>query len=389
MAMKTILILGGYGGTGRRIARRLLEATETRLVVAGRHGDKAERFAAELNGQFPGQRVTATAADATDPASLGAAFGAIDMVLVCLPTIRHTERIVRAALAAGADYLDLHFPGGVVPILKGLEPDIRREGRCFITQAGFHPGLLAPLVKFAAPHFCRYQAAVIGLAMKFHNASSPEAAAQFMKELGDYQGKIFAGGQWRRASWRNFRKFDFGPGFGVRTCAPLGFAEMDPLPELYGLQEAGCYAAGFNWFADNLLFPLGILLAKIRKGLGAQRLGRWLIWATNTFTRPPFGVVMQLQARGEKDGRPLSVRVVLRHSDVYEFTAIPVVACLRQYLDGSIARPGLWLMGEVVEPPRLFEDLEHMGVRVETTVAPAVRSSAKTGKEEDLARSVS
>jgi saccharopine dehydrogenase (NAD+, L-lysine-forming) len=388
MAMKTMLILGGYGGTGRRISRRLLEVTDTRLVVAGRHGDKAERFAAQLNGLCPGQRVTAAIADAADTGSLRTVFHDVEMVLVCLPTIRHTERIARAALAAGLDYLDLHFPGGVVSILRGLEPDIRREGRCFITQAGFHPGLLAPLVKFAAPHFSRYQAAVIGLAMKFHNESSPEAAAQFMEELGNYQGRIFAGGQWRPATWRDFRKFDFGPGFGVRTCAPLGFAEMDPLPKLYALQEAGCYAAGFNWFADNLVFPLGILLGKIRKGLGAQWLGRWLIWATNTFTRPPLGAVMQLQARGEKDGRRLSVRVVLRHSDPYEFTAIPVVACLRQYLDGSIARPGLWLMGEVAEPVRLLQDMVQMGVRVETTVTPAVRPSVKTEKVEDLTRSV-
>jgi hypothetical protein len=374
--MTTILILGGYGGTGRRVSRRLLEATDSRLVVAGRHGDKADRLAAELNGRFPGRRVAASAADAADPDSLRAAFRDVQMVLVCLPTIRHTEQVARAALAAGLDYLDLHFPAGVVPVLRGLEPDIRRAGRCFITQAGFHPGLLAPLVKFAAPHFAHYHSAVIGLAMNFRYDSSPEAAAQFMEELGDYQGRIFAGGAWRRAGWRDFRKFDLGPGFGVRTCAPLSFAEMEPLPERYGLQEAGCYAAGFNWLADNLLFPLGMLLAKVRRGLGARWLGRWLMWSVNNLSRPPYGVVMQLQARGEKDGRPLSVSVVLRHPDAYEFTAIPVVACLRQYLDGSIARPGLWLMGEVVEPVRLLQDLEHLGVRVETTITPAVRSAA-------------
>jgi hypothetical protein len=151
LAMKTLLILGGYAGTGRRITRRLLEGTNFRLVVAGRRGEKADRLAKELNGLFPGRRVTATAADAADPGSLRAAFRGVDLVLVCLPTIRHTEQIARATLAAGLDYLDLHFPAGVVPILKGLEPDIRREGRCFISQAGFHPGLLAPLVKFAAP----------------------------------------------------------------------------------------------------------------------------------------------------------------------------------------------------------------------------------------------
>jgi saccharopine dehydrogenase (NAD+, L-lysine-forming) len=376
MAMKTLLILGGYGGTGRYITRRLLEATDARLVVAGRHGEKADRLAEELNGRFPGRRITATAADAADLGSLRVAFRDVDLVLVCLPTIRHTEQITRAALAAGLDYLDLHYPAGVVPILRGLEPDIRKAGRCFITQAGFHPGLLAPLVKLTAPHFSRYQAAAIGLAMSGHFDSSPEAAAQFMEELGAYDDRIFARGAWRRAGWRGLRKFDFGPGFGTRICAPLWFAEMEPLPERYGLREAGCYAAGFNWLADNLLFPLGVLLGKVKRGLGAQRLGRWLMWSVNTFARPPYGVVMQLEARGEKDGQPLSVKVVLRHPDAYEFTAIAVVGCLRQYLDGAIARPGLWLMGEAVQPAALFADLGQMGVCVETGLTPAAAGPA-------------
>jgi saccharopine dehydrogenase (NAD+, L-lysine-forming) len=272
--------------------------------------------------------------------------------------------------------MDIHYPAGVVPVLRGLEPDIRREGRCFITQGGFHPGLLAPLVKFAAPHFSHYRKAAVGVVMSGRFDSSAEAATQFMAELGDYRSRVFAGGGWRTAGWRDFRRFDFGPGFGVRICVPLEFAEMQPLPGLYGLEQAGCYVAGFNWFTDNVLFPLAILLGKVKRGLGARRLGRWLIWATNTFSRPPWGVVMRLEVEGETAGQPLSVRVVLRHPDAYEFTAIPVVACLQQYLDGSIARPGLWLMGEAVDPARLLQDMEHMGVQVETTVPVAAPAPA-------------
>jgi saccharopine dehydrogenase (NAD+, L-lysine-forming) len=378
--MKTILILGGYGGTGQPIARWLLRTTDTRVVIAGRDGEKANRLAGELNGQFPGQRASGAAVDAADPSSLRSAFHYIDLVLVCLPSIRPTQQIAQAALTAGIDYLDIHYPAGVVPILKGLEPDIHRQGRCFITQAGFHPGLLAPLVKFAAPYFSRYTSGGIELVMNFRYASSTEAAVQFMDEVGEFQPRIFAGGQWRKAGWRDFRKVDFGPGFGVRTCVPLEFAEMRSLPELFDLQETGCYAAGFNWFTDNLLFPLATLLAKVKKGLGTHWLGRCLIWSTKTFSRPPYGVVMRLDAQGEKDGQPLSVSVVLRHPDPYEFTAIPVVACVRQYLDGLIASPGLWLMGEVVEPARLFHDMEEMGVSVETTVTKSeARSSRSAG----------
>lgn len=362
--MKTILVLGGYGGTGRPSGRWLLRETEARVVVAGRDGEKARQFAAELNGEHPGQRAAGLVADADKPASLRAAFRGIDLVLVCLPSIRHTDLIARAALEAGADYLDIHFPSAVLPMLRQLEPDILRRGRCFITQAGFHPGLLAPLVKFAAPHFTRYDSAAVGMLMNFRYESSGEAAAQFIEEVCGAQPRVFKGGEWRRAGLADFREFDYGPSFGVRSSAPLEFPEMQALPQLLGLRETGAYASIPNWFVSNLLIPLGLLLSNVRRGFGARQLGRWLIWGTKAFSGPPYGVVMRLEARGEKDGRPLSVTVELRHPDVYEFTAIPTVACLKQYLDGTIARPGLWLMGEAVGPFRLLRDLEDMGARV-------------------------
>jgi saccharopine dehydrogenase (NAD+, L-lysine-forming) len=45
------------------------------------------------------------------------------------------------------------------------------------------------------------------------------------------------------------------------------------------------------------------------------------------------------------------------------------VACLLQYLDGSIRKPGLWLQANLVEPNRLLKDLERLGVAVEIAVA--------------------
>ena len=45
----------------------------------------------------------------------------------------------------------------------------------------------------------------------------------------------------------------------------------------------------------------------------------------------------------------------------------PAVACLLQYLDGSLQKPGLWRQATLVEPVRFFEDLARMGVRVNVT----------------------
>jgi hypothetical protein len=54
----------------------------------------------------------------------------------------------------------------------------------------------------------------------------------------------------------------------------------------------------------------------------------------------------------------------IAHPDGYEMTAIPVVAYLLQYLDGTARKDGVHMMGHIVEPARLFNDMQKMGVQV-------------------------
>jgi saccharopine dehydrogenase (NAD+, L-lysine-forming) len=53
-------------------------------------------------------------------------------------------------------------------------------------------------------------------------------------------------------------------------------------------------------------------------------------------------------------------------------TAIPVAACLLQYLDGSIRKPGLWFQALVVEPERFMSDMERMGVDIQVQSQPVI-----------------
>jgi len=115
---------------------------------------------------------------------------------------------------------------------------------------------------------------------------------------------------------------------------------------------------------------------------------------------------LKLEAEGEKEGRSHLLQIAARHADGYQlklpavllrgifkckefpfylyslanpkavlrgmrslsiFTAIPGVACLLQYLDGSLARPGLWMMGRLADPGRLMKDMRRMGIQIRVT----------------------
>jgi len=87
-----------------------------------------------------------------------------------------------------------------------------------------------------------------------------------------------------------------------------------------------------------------------------------------TFHKPPDRVELQIQATGVKEGKRAEIQASVAHPDGYELTAIPVVATLLQYLDGSARKPGLWMMGYISEPARLMKDMERLGAQINTII---------------------
>src|SRR3989344_428366 len=144
--MKTVLILGGYGGVGSIIARLLLQETDSRVIIAGRNVGKAEEYARSFANEFP-NRASARQVNADDIKSVESALINVDLVLVATASPLVAPEIARSTLQAGSDFLDIFVHQENYAPLKSMNEDIKRAGRVFITQAGFHPGLPAAFRK--------------------------------------------------------------------------------------------------------------------------------------------------------------------------------------------------------------------------------------------------
>jgi len=369
MENKPFLILGGYGNAGLLIARLLLQETGLRLILAGRNGQKAAQTATRLNEQYGQNRVQGIRLDAADTRNLEEAFREASFVIVASSTARYAKEVAEAALAAGIDYLDIQYSAAKLRQLEPMASQIRESGHCFITEAGFHPGLPAALVRYLGQHLDSLEEVSIAAALNQNwNITVSEAtAAEFIEEFRDYQPLIFRKGRWQKVKMGGMfdtRHFDFGNGLGRRYCAPMVFEEMLALPQMFpALRELAFYISGFNWFVDWLIFPIAMLGLKIGPG-AAKPMGRLLFWSLKSSSKPPYGIVLKAGASGKRGGRAKKISITLYHQDGYMFTAIPVVACLLQYLDGEARKAGLWMMGHLVNPERLIRDMERLGIRV-------------------------
>lgn len=368
--MTKILILGGYGYAGRLLARYILEQTNAEIILAGRHLEKAREYAERLNSGFKGGRVSAVRADAADGQSMREALNGTDLVLVASPTTKYANTVIRTAIESGVDYLDIQLDARKFALLKSLAPEIEHAGLCFITEAGFHPGLPAAMIRYAASYLDRLDTATTAGYLNM-GSSLPysEAIDELMEAFRNYQAQVFKDGQWTKPGSYDVRQIDFGEPIGARKCFSMFFEELRPLPEIYPtLKSCGFYISGSHWILDWVITPLVIMGLKIAPKRGTKPLGKLMWWGMQAFQKPPYIVMLKVEARGEKDGKMAKIETVISHPNGYELTAIPVVACLMQYLDGSARCPGLWMMGHLVEPMRAFRDMEKMGVRMSTTV---------------------
>lgn len=360
--MTTILILGGYGGTGRPLTKHLLRQTSCQIIVAGRNLDKAQTFVNSLGHP----RLTAQRVDATDPRSLEQALRRVNFLLVAAPTTHHSEMVVRAALDAGVDYLNVQFSDQKLAALRAQEREIHEKKLCFVTEAGYHPGLPSAMIRYAASKLnCIYSAQVGGY-LNMGQLPYTEAVDELMEGFIHYQAQVLKYGVWTQPSSWQMRTFDFGEEVGPRRCYSMFFEELRCLPAMYPtLKDMGFYISGSNLLADLILTPIIMMGLKIAPKRGIRPLGKLMWWAMGR-SKPPYKVMLKLEATGLLRGKQVQLEASIEHEDGYELTAIPVAALLKQY--DYIRKPGLHMMGHLADPDCLFQDMERMGARVKTSI---------------------
>jgi hypothetical protein len=147
-APRRILILGGYGMFGGRLARLLADEPGLALIIAGRSLDKARAFAATLPA---GAARVALAFDREGdlPAQLEAV--APDVVIDASGPFQGYSgdpyRLARASIAQGADYLDLADSSAFVAGIGALDTAARAEGVYVLSGVSSFPALTAAVVR--------------------------------------------------------------------------------------------------------------------------------------------------------------------------------------------------------------------------------------------------
>lgn len=369
----TFLILGGYGNTGRLIAKYLLRESNVNIILAGRNLTKAKSSSDKLNEEFNGERVSTEFADASDYNSLIAAFTKSNFVIAASSTLEYAGNVARACVDTNNNYLDTQLSSEEkIKILRSFEKEINEKKLLFITDGGYHPGMVSALVRYAAPKFDKlYKANVYAyMNINWRNYEFSEATLkEFVAEIKNYNYTVYKNSKWVKAKFNEMPKYRFAKGIGDEQCAAMFMEELKALPDLFpSLEETGFYIGGMDWFTNYITFPLGMVLFKIIPWLASKIMGKVFEYGAKNFSEPPFGVQIELDAYGTINNEMKNCKINITHTDGYELTAAPVVACLVQYLQKKLPEHGLYLQANVVEPAAFFDFIKNLGIKYSESI---------------------
>jgi len=367
----SVLIVGGYGETGRRIADYLLKHSDLNLIIAGRNFSKAEEYTTRFNNRFDSPRCKALCLDVIQTDDLKNALKNVRFLVNAGPAL-DSEVLYRMAdlcIENSVDWIDVQFDPSQYATLEKLDSKMRDNDCCFVSQGGFHPGLPGAMVRWASGEFDQvFEAEIGGLLRQKNGLPYTSGVDELIELFRDYKAHIYEDHKWREANYSkkdDMPLIDFPFGFGPRRCFPMDLEEILLIPEIVpSLRKVAFYIGGFNNFSDFIVTPLIMAGLKLLPKVRVSFWGKMLSWSTK-FGRAPYGTSVHLKATGYKDGLPASAQLSLFHNDGYDFTAIPVAATLLQIYDGTCRKAGLFRMAHIVEPERLIVDLENMGVKVQ------------------------
>lgn len=238
--MTRILIVGGAGVFGRRLAEGLLATTTAELVIAGRSLARAEAAALAI-GAFEAVILDRTTATPGDVHKLN-----VDLVIDATGPFQGADlRFARAVIEAGVHYLDLADARDFVAAFPSLDSLARQHNVAAITGASSTPALTHAVLDELRAGWRRIDIIRAGIAP----ANQMDRGPAVMKAILAWVGapvRVFEDGAWReRPGWDDCGKIDVTM-LGRRRFALAETPDLDLLVTRYAPRETALFMAGME-----------------------------------------------------------------------------------------------------------------------------------------------
>ena len=348
-----ILIVGGYGTVGQRIASDLAPDYPGRVIVAGRSLEKAERLAAELGQNTHGRQI-----DVNDPVSVQAALDNVGVIVSCID--QRDPHLLNAAIVRGLAYTD------IAPHLMTRRPTQEMKARALqtgariILGAGLAPGISSMLARLGADRVGPVQSVESNVLLSVGDVYGSASRSYLLEELTLPYSVLVQGELEPIRAFSRATRAPFPSPLGPRTAYLFPFSDQVFYPETLGAQTSlARLALDPPWLGTLLatLIQMGVPALMNRRAGAKERFNRLIGWLQRRYAGlDSYGLVVEVV------GTRGSVRASLAGRGQAQGTAIGAALLARPLIDGEVEKPGIWLPEQVVPPGSFFKGLAEHGL---------------------------
>lgn len=331
-----VLILGGYGNFGKRIAQ-LLTRQGIAVIVAGRDSAKATELAASLPSGLAEPATFDVMSEL--PRQLERLRPGV-VINTCGPFQNTGYDVARACIAAAVHYIDLADGRDFVTGITQLDADAKNRNVAVISGASTVPALSSAVIERFLPRFRSIKSLIYGISP----GQRTERGLATTQAILGYVGRRLkpCAGYQTRYGWQDLYVQAY-PDIGKRWMSNCDIPDLDLLPAKYGI-EAIRFSAGMEvrlihvglWLLSwgvRLKLPID-LPAHARMLLKASHWFDWLGSADGG---------MHVIVEGEDfSGQRVIAKwfIIARSGDGPYIPAVPPVVLVKQIVAGKPPAPG-------------------------------------------------
>ncbi|HEY3179549.1 MAG TPA: saccharopine dehydrogenase NADP-binding domain-containing protein [Casimicrobiaceae bacterium] len=339
-----VVVLGGYGHFGARIARTLARDAGMEVTVVGREPARAVDTAAAIALDC-GNRVDAAAFDVT-ARDIGARLRSLEPNLVihtCGPFQSRDHGVARAALSVGAHYVDLADARKFVCGIGAIDDAARSRELLVVSGASTVPGVSGAVIDAFAHEFDALQSIDFGIAPGNRTPRGSATIASVASYVGRQFG-VWDAGVWQPAyGWQRLRSHRYPPEVGTRWLADCDVPDLELFPERYPGVQSVRFGAGLE--LPFLHFGLWLLSWPSRwrwisrLEAHSERLRRSSEWFAKLGTDVG---AMHVEMHGFRRGHRLDVlwTLVAGHGDGPQIPCTPAIVIARKLAAGTLVARG-------------------------------------------------
>ncbi len=265
MTVSRIVILGGYGNFGKRIATSLSDIKGITIIIAGRNAHKAQTLCNELSSQKVNSRYEAAvidiySADFTDHLS---ALSPDIVIHTGGPFQGQNYRVPEAAISIGSHYIDLADDRRFVCDITSLNTRATRNNVLVVSGASSVPGLSSTLIDHFYTQFSQLDEIDFAIAP----GNKAEVGEATLKGILSYTGhpfRVFKNSRWvNEYGWMSPRKICFGKTLGKRWLANIDIPDLELFPARYPSVRTVKFQAGVELPLLHFTMVVMAFLARI------------------------------------------------------------------------------------------------------------------------------